>query len=169
MKKYKNIMLAVAVCILAASCESYDEYWVNTELNFEVEVPVDSRGRLYQRVRVDDTYITDYYPSRERLLNINLIKSWIEISNVFRNDRVTSLTIVANDDIAYEFRGVISGDRNDMDYIDDDAYYDFMFDVMDIISTRGYVDLEIFGTSNIPDEGPLIFTFVNTIDAYMRD
>ncbi|MDR2886890.1 MAG: hypothetical protein LBV26_02635 [Bacteroidales bacterium] len=168
MKRYKNIFLAVALGILAVSCESYDEYWVDTELDFETEIDVRASGRFNQIIRVDETYINDYSPARERLLDINLISSWIQISNLTRYDRVT-LSIIANDDMVYDFRGVISGNHENMFYIEDDGYYDLMLYAMDIIKTRGYVDLEIIGTSNISDGGPLVFTFKNAIDAYMRD
>lgn len=85
-----------------------------------------------------------------------------------REDRVT-FTLVANGNISYEFLDVISPNSKGEYLIEDDGFYNFMVNVIDIIRDRGYVDITIFGTSNIIDGGPLVFTFENNIDIYVRN
>jgi hypothetical protein len=172
MKKYRNKLFTAVLVILAAvsftSCTNDNEYWISTTLDFETNIPVMTNGRFDQTIRVDESFIKDFRPSREDLLDIKTFNSWLVISNMLREDRVT-LSLVANGNIRYDFRDVISPDSKGEYYIEDNGFYNFMIDVVDVIRARGYVDIKIFGTSNIEDGGPLVFTFENNIDLYIRD
>lgn len=171
MRRYKNKLFAILLSVLAVisftSCEN-DDYLVSTTLDFETEVPIMSNGRFNKTIRVDESLIKDFKPGREDLLDINTLNSWLTISSMLREDRVT-LSLVADGNISYEFRDVISPNSKGEYVIEDNGFYNFMIDVIDIIRARGYVDITIFGTSNIGDGGPLLFTFENNIDIYVRN
>lgn len=174
MRKYKNKLIAIILSVTAilsfSSCEDYDYRWKATTLDFEVDVPINPvNGRFSYPVRILDTDIADFRPSREDLMDINTLNGWLVISNFARNDRVT-LSLIANGGaVRYDHLSVISPDRNNEYIIEDDGYFNFMVDVIDIIRRNGYVDITIVGESNIEDVGPLVFAFENNIDIYIRD
>lgn len=171
MKKYKNKLFTAILLVCAllsfSSCEN-DSRWIASTLDFEAEVPFRSDGYYNYTIRIYDTDITDFRPSRQDLLDIRTLDAWLIISNFKRRDRV-NLRLVANGNIVYDHLSTISPNIDNEYVINDDAYFNFMADVIDIVRRRGYVDITITGNSNIGDGGPLVFTFENNIDIYIRD
>ena len=171
MKRFKNKLLATALLLTTilvfSSCEE-DKYWVSTNLDFETDVPIKGNGDFNYTIRVDESFLVDFRPNRETLLDINTLNSWLTISNLVRDDRV-SLILIANGNISYEYRGTITPDKYGEFYIDDNGFKNFMIDVIDVIRRNGFVDITIRGASNIYDGGPLVFLFENNVDIYVRD
>jgi len=171
MKRFKNKLLTTALLLttifIFSSCEE-DRYWISTTLDFETDVPIRNNGDFNYPIRVDETYFADFRPGREELIDINTLNSWLTISNMYRDDRIT-LRLVANQSIIYDYRGTISPDKYGEFYINDNGFKNFMIDVIDVIRRYGYVDITIQGSSNIGDGGPLVFTFENNVDLYVRD
>ncbi len=168
MKRYKNKLFTTLLLIVAlvtfSSCEN-DEYWKATTLNFETEVPIDPyNGRFNYTIRILDTDIT-----RMQLLEVRTLNSWLIVSNMVQQDRVTLRLFADGGNISYDYMGTIYADRNGEFPIDDNGFKNFMADVIDAMRYKGYVDITITGTSNIGDGGPLIFTFNNSLDIYVRD
>lgn len=171
MKRYNNKLFTAILLVFAllsfSSCEN-DSRWVATTLDFETDVPIRSDGYYNYTIRILDTDIADYRPSREDLIDIRTLDAWLVISNFKRTDRV-GLRLVANGNIVYDYLPTISPNIDNEYVINDNAYVDFMADVIDVIRSRGYVDITITGDSNIRDNGPLVFTFQNNIDIYVKD
>lgn len=171
MKRFKNKLLAttllLATIFIFSSCEE-DRYWISTTLDFETDVPVRGNGSFEYTIRVDETYFADFRSGRDRIIDINTLNSWLTISNMVRDDRVT-LRLIADRNIVYDYRGTITPDKYGEFYIDDNGFKNFMVDVIDVIRRYGYVDITILGSSNIGDGGPLVFTFENNVDLYVRD
>lgn len=171
MKKYRNKLLAVILSVSAllsfSSCEN-DYSWVATTLDFEAEVPLRNDGYFNYTIRILDSDIADYRPSREELVDIRTLDGWLIMSNFKRTDRV-SLRLVATGGATYDHLSTISPDINNEYIINDDGYFNFMADAIDMIRRNGYVDITITGESNIRDRGPLVFTFENNVDIYVRD
>ncbi len=172
MKRFTNKLLATALLLTTilvfSSCEE-EQYWVATTLDFETDVPVRGNGSFDYTIRVDESYFVDFRPNRETLLDVNTLNSWLTISNLLRDDRM-SLRLVANGNIIYDYRGgTITPDKYGEFYIDDNGFKSFMVDAIDVIRRYGFVDITITGTSNIADGGPLVFLFENNVDIYVRD
>jgi len=171
MKNYRNRLFAVVFLVFTlfsfSSCEN-DRRWKATTLDFEVDVPIRSDGYFNYTVRILDTDITDFRPSREDLIDIRTLNAWLILSNMNRRDRI-NLRLVADGNIVYDYIPTISPNIDNEFVINDNAYVDFMADVIDVIRRRGYVDITITGDSNIGDGGPIVYTFENNIDIYVRD
>jgi len=171
MKTIKSKLLPVTlviVAILAFSSCSEDRRWIATSLNFETDVPIRGNGSFNYTIRVDESYLADFRPGRDELLDINTLNSWLTISQLYTTDRVT-LRLIANGDIIYDFYGTISGDKYGEFYIDDRGFKNFMIDAIDIIRRNGFVDITIQGSSDIGDGGPLVFLFENNVDIYISE
>lgn len=170
MRKYKSNIFAILLGLLTmvsfSSCVN-DEDWLSTTLDFETKIQVATNGRFSQTIRVDEYFIKGFSPGRETLLDIRTLNSWLTVSNMLREDRV-GLSLVADGNFRYDFDGTISPNSKGEYYIEDSRFYNFMVDVIDVMRVKGYVDITILGTSNIDDGGPLVFSFGNNIDAYVR-
>lgn len=171
MKANKNKLFALLLGLFTlfsfSSCDPDDDQWISTTLDFKTDVPVYNNGNFNQTIRLDDSFIYNFRPGRDELLDIRTLNSWLTISNMLRPDRV-HFSLIANGNLKYDFIGTVSPDKNGEFYIQDEGFYSFMRDAIDVMRVRGFVDITIFGTSNISDGGPLIFNFGNNVDIHLR-
>lgn len=171
MKRLKKLLFTQIVFLtmlsFLSSCGEDDSYWISTTLDFETDIPVMVNGDINVILRIYDTHLADFQPNRNRLLNTRCKNSWLTISNMMRHDQVYLRLLTG--DVMYEYSGVIRPDANGAFIIHDYQLRNFMADAMDIIEDYGYVDIEVQGTSNVYDGGPLFFRFENDAEILLRD
>ncbi|NDV79750.1 hypothetical protein [Dysgonomonas sp. 511] len=164
MNKLLLIALSLSAILSFSSCSDDDEYRIATELNFETEIGIDYDGYFETTIRVTESYIADFRPGREDLLDIETLSSWLKVSHIPNLGRA-KFHLIANNNIHY-YSTTIAPDYYGESLIDDRDFQYFMIDAIDIIRKKGYVDITIIGESN--NGNPLLFTFYNQVDILIR-
>ncbi|WP_165040555.1 hypothetical protein [Dysgonomonas sp. ZJ709] len=173
MNFYKLTLITLFSLVIGfsfSSCDKRNDYWKAATLDFSAVVPVARQdGYFEQTIRIRNVDIQGYSPSREDMIDIRNIDSWLLLSNLTRLDRISFRIVLDGDTrVFYEQNGV-SGDIQGEFIINNDVYYSLMTEVMNRIRYKGYVDITIVGNSNIGDGGPIEFNFSNNIDILIRD
>lgn len=172
MKLYKlGILLVVILAGLSfTSCE--DEEWVRSRLDISTypdDPYTNSSGRLAVTFDLYDTDIENYNPSRDRLLNIELYKSTLEVySRDFRYDDRLDVTIETNYGTTFNARLYV--DRDGYGYIDsnDGAFGNFMYDVVNQLASRGRISMTFYIDTGINQRIPIGIDLLNDLNLFIR-
>lgn len=175
MKYYMNklcvILLTLLILVGFSSCETDENYYWKSgtlDIKFNLNIDHNGYGQAYTTVRI--TEIPQFNPSREDLIGIKTNDSWITISNLLRGDVINRFYIEVPGVGVYAYETPISI-REDAAkiIIDDNAYFNFMRNVNELLYRNGAVDMKITFYSNIYDGGPAYFDISNNLDLEVRD
>lgn len=174
MKLYKNKLFAVILTVVAvvmfSSCSSDDYYWKNGTLDVKFNLNLDRNGysEAFTTVRISE--IPEINLSREDIYDMRTNDAWLEISNLKRGDYIDRfyIDVVGVGTYAYETPISVRSD-GEIITIDDNAYFNFMRNVNNLIYRNGAVDMKISFYSRIYDGGPIYFDIQNNLDLELRD
>lgn len=166
--KLKPILILFSV-LLFSSC-SDEEFTSRGTLNFSTNPVTDRGGYFESEFILYATDISGFNPSREDLLSVNTIDSWLEIySNEFIQGDVIYKFYIDAEGVGtyYHERPLNIRHYNDVFTIDDDAYYDFMARVIDQLNRRGSTWITIYGYTNM-NKCPVTFHLFNSLELRLR-
>lgn len=164
------VLLTVFTLVAFSSCHVDDYYWKNATLDVNFNLNLDRNGysQAYTTVRIQE--IPEFNPSYDDLTGLRTNDSWLEISNLLRGDVINRFYIEVAGVGTYAYETPISV-REDKAIvtIDDDAYYNFMRNVNDLLYRDGAVSMTVTFYSNIDDGGPVYFDIKNNLELEVRD
>lgn len=163
------IVLTLVVGLSFTSCEN-DYYWKRAEMDFSIPVYGDRNGKFDYTMTIRDVDIQGFNPSREDLVSIRTNVAWLEVAGFISGDVVDYFSIEVDGVGRYDYNYPIRI-KNDGDYveIEDQVFFSFMQDVWIRVLNRGGVDVRVYGSSNIYNDGPFYFDFKNRLELELRD
>lgn len=164
------LLITLLVGLAFTSCE--DEEWVRARLDkttYPNNPMTDSDGYLDITFEMFDTDIRGYDPRRDRLLNMEIPESSLSFysDRFYYNDRL-EITLETDTRTRLDLRLYV--DRDGYAYIDDrdQAYRNFMYDVINQLINRGRIELYVFVDTGVSQRIPIEVELLNDLNLYVR-
>lgn len=163
------LLITLLIGLSFTSCE--DEEWVRARLDKTTypNNPVTDDGYLDITFDIYDTDIRGYDPRRDHLLNMEISESSLSFysDRFIYNDRL-EITLETNTRTRIDLRLYV--DRDGYAYIDDrdQAYRNFMYDVIEQLINRGSIGLRVFVDTGVSQHIPIEVELLNDLNLYVR-
>jgi len=169
--KLSILLIVILAGISFTSCE--DEEWVRSRFDISTypdDPYTNGTGRLSYPLDIYDTYIENYNPRADRILNMDLYSSILEINNsgYSRNGELL-VDITTNTSLRLPSL-VLPVNHDGYAYIDsgDPIFRDFMYNVINYVINNGYIRMTFNIDTGRDQTARIGIDLSNDLDLYIR-
>lgn len=166
------LFLTFIIGFVLTSCSNDDDDYI-VKSNFDYRLPSITRNgnfEVHTTIYIDD--LPDINLSRESLIEIYLRNAWLNVNgDLYRNDDINIHSITINGKtLLLDYHINVASNVGDagLDIMNDDAYINFMHDAMNLLNSKGKIDVVVNGDSYMTG-GKLYITLCNNLDLTVRE